>query len=75
MNLTIRRLIQIILLQCFIYSFLTEWITNYVDNTKINFYLELIVFSFLFLPLSILLLLKKSKSIYEISIKNVTIKP
>ena len=71
MNLTIRRLIQIILLQCFIYSFLTEWITNYVDNTKINFYLELLVFSFLFLPLSLLLLLKKSKSVYEISIKNV----
>lgn len=71
MNLTLRRLIQLILLQCFIYSFLTEWITAYIENTNINFYLEFLILAFLFLPLSTLLLLKKTNVKYIIQVNNV----
>lgn len=71
MNLTLRRLVQLILLQCFIYSFLTEWITAYIENTNINFYLEFLILAFLFLPLSTLLLLKKTNVKYLIQINNV----
>ena len=71
MNLTLRRLIKLILLQCFIYSFLTEWITAYIEDTSINFYLEFLIFVFLFLPLSLLLLLNKSNVKYLVEVKNV----
>jgi hypothetical protein len=71
MNLTLRRLVILILLQSFIYSFLTEWITAYIDNISVNFYLEILIFAFLFLPLSSLLLLKKINVKYVIQVRNV----
>lgn len=73
MNLLLRRLIKIILLQIFIYSFLTEWIINFVDGSPINFYLEAIVLIFLVFPISLLLLIKETTARYEIELRNINL--
>jgi hypothetical protein len=57
-----------ILLQFLIYSFFTEWYINILDSTPVNFYLEFIVFIFLFLPLFLLRQLKGKNLYYELQI-------
>lgn len=71
MNLFLQRLIKILLLQIFLYSFFTEWIISYIDNTDINYYLEGIIFLFLFLPISLLLLLKTKNIKYRLVVNNI----
>lgn len=66
-----KRLLSIILLQIFVYSFFTEWSISFLDNTSVNIYLEIIVLFFLFIPLFCLRLIKSKRLIFEIKVHNV----
>lgn len=71
MPTVLKRLIYIILFQILIYSFFTEWLISLLDNTPINYYLELIVFIFLFIPLFLINQNKEKRIFYEIHIKSI----
>lgn len=71
MPILLKRLLSVILLQIFIYSFFTEWSISILDNIPINIILELIIFTFLFLPLLLLKLIKSKKINYEFKTNNV----
>ena len=67
----LKRLLFLLLLQIFVYSFFTEWSVYFIDGVSINFFLEFIVFLFLFLPLFTINLIKKKEINYEFKINNV----
>ena len=69
MPILLKRLLTIILLQFLIYSFFTEWCISFIDNTPVNFYLEFLVFIFLFLPLFLIRQIKSKNIYYEMQIK------
>jgi hypothetical protein len=71
MPILLKRLISIILFQIFIYSFFTEWSISILDNIPVNYFLEIIVFIFLFLPLFALKSIKQKIIKYEFKINNV----
>lgn len=73
MNRVIIFFLRLFLLQIFIYSFFTEWITSYIYNVKINFIEELFVFFFFFLPIFLFFVYfktYKTKYLYEIKVVN-----
>lgn len=71
MPILLKRLLSIILSQIFIYSFFTEWSISILDNIPINYFLEIIVFIFLFLPLFALKSIKQKIINFEFKINNV----
>jgi hypothetical protein len=71
MPLLLKRLIYILLTQIFIYSFFTEWSIAILDNLSVNFYLQIIVFIFLVIPLVCLTFLRVKTYKFEFEIKNV----
>jgi len=70
MPILLKRLLTIIILQFFIYSFFTEWLISFLDNIRVNFYLEFIILIFLFLPLLLFRQIKGKNIHFEMQIKN-----
>lgn len=65
--------LKLFLFQIFIYSFLSEWILSYIDDTRINFLQEFEIFVFFFLPLLCAYFFFNSKLFkgsYKIEVKN-----
>ena len=72
MNKFVAFFLKLFLIQIFVYSFLSEWILSYIDNTQINITQEFIVFIFFFLPIFFVYYLfntSSKKSIYEIEVQ------
>jgi oligosaccharide repeat unit polymerase len=71
MPILLKRLVYLLLIQILIYSFFTEWSIAILDNVSINYYLQFIVFVFLFIPLLSLTFFKTKTIKYDFKIKNV----
>jgi len=73
MNRFIIFFLKLFILQIFIYSFFTEWISSYINNANINFTEESFVFFFFFIPIFLFFIYfktYKSKYIYQIKVIN-----
>lgn len=65
--------LKLFLIQIFVYSFLSEWILSYIDNTRVNFLQEFEIFAFFFSPLLFAYFYFNSKSFkwdYKIQVNN-----
>lgn len=67
----LRRIIIILLLQIFLYSFITEWFIVIFDGVELNITMEIAIFILLVIPLFYIFNLKKSNIKYEIFINNI----
>jgi hypothetical protein len=67
----LRRIIIILLLQIFLYSFITEWFIVIFDGVDLNITMEIALFILLVIPLLYILNLKNSNLKYEIFIYNI----
>jgi len=67
----LRRIIIILLLQIFLYSFITEWFIVIFDGVELNITMEIAIFILLVIPLFYIFNLKKSNVKYKIFINNI----